>query len=417
MKVVHISNFFHGGAGTAAYRIHKTLVAVGIRSTFLVNFPPKEDAAADVEQIDVSSETTKGRPNEAFWQWLARRGYNRLGSKKHYINDRYEYEKGVYVSEASTLPFSKVELLKQPAVAEADIIHFHWMGELLDYTSFFRQNTKPVVWTCHDLNPFFGLFHYRDDEARNEKTSAKLNKAVLSIKEKAIRNRKAELVPVCPSSWLQSELLRSPVFRSTQSQVIPYTVDFNTFFPRDTSQLRTRLNIPAAHTIFLFVAQMINNYRKGFDLLMETLSNLNNENISLLIVGDVSDRQQTSLPIHHLGTIDNEVVLSQCYSLADVLILPSREDNLPNVMLEAMACGTPVISFDVGGMQETIINGVNGLKAPEINSASLLKTLRSFNSNKSDFDRKKIRQIACEKFSPKRIAESYVQLYSTLMQV
>lgn len=320
------------------------------------------------------------------------------------------------VGEPASLPFSNYKLLQHPAVQAADIIHLHWVAGVLDYPSFFKNITKPIVWTNHDMNSVKGLFHYNGDEIRNKEITAKLDKEINAIKDESLKNMETKMVIVSPSNWLLKELERSTRFHNNNAFKIHNPLDTDLFTIRKTGDLRVSLNIPISHTVFLFVSQSIYNYRKGFDLLADALNKLNSENITLLIIGYSDNFQISNYNCINLGSVYDEKKLSNYYSLADAFIIPSREDNLPNVMLESLCCGTPVISFDLGGMGEVIVNNVNGLKAKDLNSDCLGDTLLEFIERKEEFNRQTIREEALKLFSPEIIAQKYISVYKDLLK-
>ncbi|HET7119413.1 MAG TPA: glycosyltransferase, partial [Hanamia sp.] len=413
-KIVHISTYPKGGAGRAAYRIHKALLKNGMDSHFIcldekpgdryVSRPsPCEKKTEKISLFNVLKDKIK---------WRLKRHFNIIIiSEKETITKNFKILFPKLNCEIAKLPFSDYDLLADHFVQNADIIHLHWVANLLDYPSFFKNVNKPVVWTLHDMNPFQGMFHYKEDEEKNNAVASSLDKKVKTIKRKSIRNINVKLSIVTPSHWLLDAAVRSKVFKNVKGYHIPYPLDMEIFSPVPNGSFRDALNIPKDHIIFLFVAQSTGNHRKGFDLLLEALKKINQENISLLVIGNSDNWQVNGLNVILLGSIEDERTLSKYYSMADAFILPSLEDNLPNVMLEAMACGTPVISFDVGGMSEIIKNGFNGMKAKSMNFMGLANVLTEFINSKENYNRERIRNYALENFSEKIIAEKYKVVY------
>ncbi len=167
--------------------------------------------------------------------------------------------------------------------------------------------------------------------------------------------------------------------------------------------------------IFLFVAQSVNIYRKGFDLLADALKNLKHLSITLLVLGDADNLHIDGVDIRRLGIIDDNEKLAYFYSNADAFIIPSREDNLPNVMLEALACGTPVIGFPIGGIKEHVNDFKTGLLAEEVSSESLGKAIEMFCKTKDRFNREQISEYAFDNFNEKIIAAKYLKIYAALI--
>jgi len=134
-----------------------------------------------------------------------------------------------------------------------------------------------------------------------------------------------------------------------------------------------------------------------------------------LVIGSTEQLEIPWADVRLLGPVSDDNLLNRYYSLADAFIIPSREDNLPNVLLEAMACGTPVISFNVGGMSEIIVDGFNGLKASSIDSNALLKAIDCFIKTKTLYKSEDIRNFALNNFSNKIIAGKYIDLYGSIL--
>jgi len=415
VKVAHITTFINGGAGIAAYRIHEALLKCGVDSVFIATDEPIIDNLKSFTRISVPTKSLSKRAVDKFWRIVARslkvKSFNRLA----YFQNKLNKIKPLLFGEPASLPFSNYILLQHPAVQAADIIHLHWVAGVLDYPTFFKDIKKPIVWTNHDMNSIKGLFHYNVDEDRNKTVAAELDKEVNAIKDEALKNRGTKMSVVSPSNWLLKELAGSERFQNNKAFKIYYPLNTELFGIRDTNMLRAELNIPISHTVFLFVSQSIHNYRKGFDLLQDALIKLDSENITLLIIGYSENTQISNLNCINMGSVYDEKKLSYYYSLADAFIIPSREDNLPNVMLESLCCGTPVISFDLGGMAEIIVDKVNGIKAKELTSESLKETLLEFIKTKENFNPQNIREEALKLFSSEIIANKYLSLYKELL--
>jgi glycosyltransferase involved in cell wall biosynthesis len=178
---------------------------------------------------------------------------------------------------------------------------------------------------------------------------------------------------VTPSEWMADEVQRSSLLGDRfEVSVIPNGVNTDEFAPRDRAAAREILGIsPDAHVV-LFVAYSVAPRRKGFDLLLEALREIKGvPNLFLLSVGAGSPPLRLPVPQLHLGKIGQNRFLSVAYAAADLYVIPSLEDNLPSTVLEAMACGTPVVGFDVGGIPEMVEPGKTGALAPVGDAGSL----------------------------------------------
>jgi len=409
-----------GGAARSAYRIHNALLESGVDSSFLtisVKWP------RDMLNVytAVAMPFQQNRPN-FFDRQINRCKFILTKTFGIYKKPLIESIKETYLRvkeqlkcEIASLPFAEFEILQNPIVQEADIIHLHWVAGILDYTTFFRENTKPVVWTFHDMNPMLGIFHYDGDSERNKHLSYILDKKVTSLKRRLIRKRKGSLAVVCPSKWMGECVKKSKIYEKVKHSHIPYPLDTKVFSPVTNNKFEELMLIPPENTVFLFVSERIDNRRKGFDLLLETLRLMTDQMVTLLVIGSTEQLEIPWADVRLLGPVSDDNLLNRYYSLADAFIIPSREDNLPNVLLEAMACGTPVISFNVGGMSEIIVDGFNGLKASSIDSNALLKAIDCFIKTKTLYKSEDIRNFALNNFSNKIIAGKYIDLYGSIL--
>lgn len=420
IKVVHISTSINGGAGTAAYRIHAALLNNNIDSHFL---SLDEKNGKDLLASSVIKSTRKKSDlllvkvlQKIKWRINHHINFNFFITKKARLIYDFNKLQKLLKCEIATLPFSEYDILQNEFVQNADIIHLHWVSNLLDFPSFFKNNKKAIVWTMHDMNPFQGIFHYKGDEVRNKNLSYNLDTKILKLKQHYIENSLSKISYVCPSFWLLNNAQKSISFNSLDGICIRNPLNFELYSLVELSHLKSELKIPTDNTIFLFVAETVSNNRKGFDILVKALKSLQNKSITLLVIGKIYNLDIIGIDIKFLGSIKNEAVLKNYYSLADAFILPSREDNLPNVMLESLACGTPVLSFNVGGMSEIIENGFNGLKADIIGVADLVKIINLFIVTKKQFSANKIQNFASENFAFPTIANKYKSLYTSLLK-
>lgn len=402
-KILHISSLSFGGAARAAFRIHLALQKNRIDSQFLAINDNIKDLDTPIRKKDFFTQKI---------QWRLRHHFNiELDTRRQIENELTTLPPlNCEIASIPISPYSLKELLNRN---KPDIIHLHWVALYFDYIDFFRDCPVPIVWTLHDMNPFSGLFHYGNDSKRNFAVSHKLDSLVRRVKIKSIQNFKQKLSIVSPSNWLAKEAELSQVFRGRSICVIPYAINLDVFSTSDKAKLREKYGIPKNEKVLIALADHTQNFRKGFDLLKDTINKL--PEYKLLLVGGKEKDTRDKDNIRYLGRIENDKILSEYYSLADATVIPSREDNLPNVMLESFACGTPVISFTVGGLAEHVKNFETGLIAEEMNAESLRNTIQLFFDNKERFDSVKIRKYAEKHFNEKLIAEKYMEVYSEVL--
>lgn len=399
MRVVHVMTYAHGGAGIAALRIHQAL---------------RQHAACNSTVLCLSARTTSGdvqvvaKHFDRFWE----RGAARAGLPLSLADkDRARREEMDLGDIPFSSPTSDYDILAHPLVAAADIIHLHWVGGFLDWESFFKRATKPIVWTMHDMNPFLGGFHYEGDAARAT-PSARVYDADLV-------RRKADYVAQCrslhivgPSRWIHDRSLASAVLGQFNHSVIPYPTDPLPFRPRSRDAARDLFDIRLDARVLLTVAEKAADPRKGADLLRDALcEGPISQRWYWASVGEPAGMDGTDA--HSLGSIDDPRMMSMAYSLADLVVVPSREDNLPNVVIESLTCGTPVVALPVGGLPEMIQGPVDGLVATSASASGLVQAIRG--SESITFDRAAIRARALEKYDPAKVAGQYFEIYRKIL--
>ena len=402
MKILHIVHSVTGGAGIAALNLHNTLNQIeGIESFIIEKMDPSV--------IDPNITTIYENKN-IFYRLKRKLGLTPEVKNRKLIPmfpRHNEYE-------IATFPTSSYRLEDLDIVKQVDIIHLHWISNFVNYPTFFKNIKKPIVWTIHDRNPFSGIFHTKLDLVNNQYL-LKLDTKTKNIKKNSI-TKNDNISFVFPSLWMLNESNENEVFNKYPKYCIPNSVDCSYVFDRD--KLRKEFNIDNNKKNLLFIAHSIDIPRRGFYIMKEVLKNIHSDNYNLITVGGEKIDLENEKCLHiHFKTTSNRELIHKIYSVADVQILPTLEDNLPNVMLESFACGTPVISFSNGGMAEHITTGENGILIDEIGSDPLKNAILDFLNDKYIFDRAKIRQYAEEHFSSDTIASKYKDLYINLLKV
>ncbi|HZK80335.1 MAG TPA: glycosyltransferase, partial [Humisphaera sp.] len=199
---------------------------------------------------------------------------------------------------------------------------------------------------------------------------------------------------------------------------IPYGLDTQEFSPRGKEICRQALGIPEQSRVILFVAQSSAMRRKGFELFQQALTKLPPGNLLLLSVGGGESAMDGSIRRLHLGNVEHDRILSLAYGAADVFVIPSMQDNLPNTVLESMACGTPVVGFCVGGIPDMVRPGETGALAPAGNVDALATAIRTMLDD--DEERRRMgencRRVALEEYDAGAQARRYISLYTSLLE-
>jgi glycosyltransferase involved in cell wall biosynthesis len=412
-----------GGAAIAAYRLHKGLKKIGQDSYMLVR--KKVSSDKKIFQIGMKEGRTN-RVKTIFWSKFL---------QKEYINDnRSELSNSVF-----SLPYPGYDLTKLKILRETDIINMHWVAyfqSIVSLRKLFRTG-KPVVWTLHDQWAFSGGCHYSagcngyiDECAVCPQLNADphhLPQAVLRDKIEYFKD--TGLTVVTPSKWLAACAKKSKLFKNLRIEVIPNSLETDRFFPISEKEAKKNAGVPEDSLTLLFVAEINSEKRKGFKELLDALhfckkdarfkQLLQKNMIHILCLGKPSSElNRTGIPLKPLGYLKSEAKIRNAYNAADLYILSSLEDNLPNTMLEAMACGTPVVSFDVGGMPDMIKDGETGALAknrdPEKLGGAILGLL--FDPEKRQEVGINCRRLIEQKYDLQHQAENYLALYKDLIK-
>lgn len=358
MKVLHINQSDTlGGAAIAACRLHKALLAQDVQSNLLV----------DKQQSDSALVTT-----------IPRRRY--LDS----LSSRLVHHVGLnYISHTSTFNISR-----HPFCVDADVLNFHNLhGDYFNYLALPKlTRQKPAVITLHDMWSFTGHCAYSFECDRwqtgcgecphiDAYPAVPCDRTAIEWKLKQWTYNHSNLTIVSPSDWL-SKLANKSLLGRYQIHTIPNGLDVQRYRPLDKSICRAALDLPSDKTILLFSAQSLNDTRKGGDLLFSALSKIKprlKENFLLLLFGESDSDIENSLniPMRSLGYIGGDQLKALVYSAADLFIFPTRADNLPLVLQESMACGLPMVSFDIGGVPELVRPDITGYLAQPGNAADL----------------------------------------------
>lgn len=347
-----------GGAARATYRLHRSLKTIGVDSQMLVQDKESDDYTVIAPESKVSKGIGKLKPT-----------LDSLPLQLYPQRDRSTYS-------VQWLPDN---LAAQVAQINPDVINLHWINGGYLKIETIAKFKKPIVWTLHDMWTFTGGCHYNGD-CMNYTNSCGACPQLHSNKEKDLSRwiwqRKANawknlnLTIVTPSHWLAKCAASSPLLKDTRIEVIPNGLDTKQYKPIQKSVARSILGLPEDKQLILFGAMSAtSDPRKGFNFLQSALQNLTQsgwgEQVELVVFGSSQPKNPTELGFksHYLGRLNDDISLSLVYAAADVFVAPSVQDNLPNTVMESLACGTPCVAFDIGGMCDMIEHQQNGYLA------------------------------------------------------
>ena len=327
------------------------------------------------------------------------------------------------------------DITKMREFQEADVIHLSWVNQgMLSLKSIRKiiKSGKPVVWTMHDLWAATGICHYA--RGCNRYVSACGNCPLLphkggkhDLSTKIFRRKKAlyqggSISFVSCSKWLEKQAKASGLFVGQRITNIPNPIDTHVFCPQDKAEARLRAGLPADKHLILFVSQRVTDERKGMKYFVEAIDRLIEKypeiknNTAIAILGGHSEEVTLSLPSYSLGYVSDEKRIVNIYNSVDVFVLPSLEDNLPNTIMEAMACGVPSVGFKVGGIPEMIEHQKTGYVANYRDTADLAEGIHWV---LEDADKEALSQACLHKvsqcYSQHAVALKYIEVYNQAM--
>jgi len=413
MKILHVNTHdISGGAARAAYRIHKGLQGIGMDSKILVQFKLSDDKTVIGPSTKVKEGLALLRPtfDSTFRIFFS-------GGAKAIFSPAW-------------FPFSGIP--SQIQSIAPDIVHLHWVcGGMLPIEDLKRIN-KSIIWTLHDMWAFTGGCHYSDGCEHFRKACGncpQLNRSAKNDLSRSVLNRKQkawtglDITIVTPSRWLAECAKESTLFAKHRIEVIHNGLDLNLFKPINKTTARQIWNLPINKKLILFGAMSsTSDHKKGFNLLYEGIKQLTAKwlgKAELIVFGasEPKNPPDFGLPVHYLGCLHDDVSLSVLYAAADVMVTPSRQDNLPNTVVESLACGTPVVTFDIGGMPDMIEHQINGYLAKPFDTSDLTVgidwVLSDDNRHKELCIKAREKAVAC--FDIKEVAVQYAGLYESIV--
>lgn len=409
-----------GGAARAAHRVFSAIKDLGADITYIVG-----------QKLDVQDEI--------------------LDVKHHFFHEKYlkvisrlEQRKIRQHRKPATRFWSTAELNRFHLSAllrhKPDIVHLNWVNDTFLSIDEIARIKVPVVWTFHDMWAFTGGCHYAGDCKKYTKGCGNcpllLKPSLYDIsrlsflkKQKSWNN--IDLTIVCPSNWMADMARESEMFRNHRIEVIPNPVNIELYKSKRNSVPDVKKPFKPGKIKLLFGAvNSLSDERKGGKLLLEILKIIKNqstgiiskENIELLVFGADKSEEIDALSIdtRYMGYVKDEKELSEIYAAADLLLVTSKEDNLPNTVMESLACSTPVVAFDVGGISDMVDHKINGYLAEAfdvVDYVNGIKYLLNSNGHRrlsefSDNARRKI-EIA---FAAEIVSKKHMDLYNDLVK-
>jgi glycosyltransferase involved in cell wall biosynthesis len=403
MKIALVNTYPHGGAGIACRRLQQALQEAGAEVALLT----RESAGKS-------------------WPFYAER------------LSFLPYEKDKSVRFAYSLANFGADISQHPDIQSADVIHLHWINQgflSLQNIQQLAATGKPIFWTLHDMWAFTGGCHYNRGCDHFQTASCGQCPMLKNPGDKDLSNRiwrkkekkfPANLHFITCSEWLAGVARSSALLKNYQIRSIPNPIDTHVFKPLPPEErlaLRRSMGIEDDIRLLLFVAMNINDERKGFLYLKAAIQSLREAEdgvkYEVLVLGKAEKAVVDAIPfrVHAPGMLSDPREMAKYYSIADVFVAPSLEDNLPNTVMEALACGTPVAGFPTGGIPEMVDHLVNGILTTKPDEMELAYAIRNvvIDPQQLAVFRVNAREKVLQSYDNAVVAKRYMDCFSQLV--
>jgi glycosyltransferase involved in cell wall biosynthesis len=406
MKIlhVHLRDVPHVGGTVSMCRLHAGLRQAGIDSRILCKY---------TTQVSSAALPRAPRAERLLSRVTLRLGFNDLHAVSSY----------------------KVKNIE--AYVNTDILNFHGIhGGFFSYLALPSLTAhKPAVFTIRDMWPFTGHCAVSYDCERwkvgcgacpyPQAPPALPTKRDITRWEWKLKDwvySRSQLTVVTLSRRMTTQVKESMLQRFPVHH-IPNGVDTEAYQPLDADLCRAVLGIPRKKKVLMFAAGNLSRYHKGGDLLIQALQSLPpslKAEVMLLLLGDGGEAVAEAVGVQALplGYVGSQRFKAIAYSAADLFVLPTRGEGLPNVLLESMACGTPMVSFDVGGVPDLVRPGLTGYLAQPESAQDLRDGIVQLLEDEvlRNRMRQQCRAMACAEYAVELEVQRYIALYRQLLQ-
>lgn len=410
MKVLIVNTAdLSGGAARAAFRLHRALLGGNVDSQMLV-------------QNRITDLPTVVGPNSRLQKIRAILS----GVVDTFFLRNYQQRTQSLFSPAKAPSGTAVDRINS---LNPDIVHLHWVNGGMLRIEDIPRIKAPVVWSLHDMWAFTGGCHYDEHCGRyasycgqcpvlGSSGANDLSHQVLKRKIKALQSKR-QLTVVGLSQWLAESASKSALFRDRDVVNLPNPIDTSIFRPFDRSVARELLNLPAEKKLILFGAMGATaDPRKGFRELSKALQCIKGDGVELVVFGSSgpTESQGFSQKAHYLGQLHDDATLRALYSAADVVVVPSRQENLSNAIMESLACGTPVVAFNIGGNPDMVEHQLSGYLAHDGDVDDFARGI-NWVLDHPDAQKLSLRaaQTVRERFDSQTVARKYINLYTDIL--
>ena len=399
-----------GGAAIAANRLMDALKKNGVKASMLVR-----DKQTD--RLTVHSVSGGWRqPLSFLWERLC-----------IFISNNFSRRLLFWTDIANT----GTDVTKLTEFQRADVVHLHWVNQgflSLSVIEKIVHSGKKVVVTMHDQWYFTGVCHHSDEcekytelchdcELMSGRLLGDMAKKIFLRKQQIYKG--GHITFVGCSRWMADRARRSRLTEGQKVVNIPNPIDTDLFCMMDKAQARETMQLPQDKRLLLFGCQRITDERKGFHLLVEALQQIKQvrpelaKKMEIVVVGGEAESVRSQvpfgiIPISYLSDTEKMVTL---YNAVDIFVTSSLQENLPNTIMEAMACGVPCVGFNVGGVPEMIDHKVNGYVAEYRNAQDLADGIVWILTGDHGAMSRNARQKVLDEYSESIVANQYIKIY------
>lgn len=405
IKVVHFTTSAPGGAGRAAVRCHMALQRgyAESRIVFRDAFPT----------VPNSAEMTLPRYGNKLIQ-IIRTRINRPKAP----HPRQLKRKNTYFTDCRS--FYRPHQIE--AFLPIDVAHLHWISNWFDWPTMIPWLSKkaPIVWTLDDMYPFMGVFHYEPFGDDWTPVTRRWDAATRAAKQRTMDGiPRDRLLVAGPSQWMVEEARKSEVLGRFDIRLVPYSLDLECFRPIEKAIAKQALGLDPSQFIIGFGADGAADPRKGDAVLQAALAKCGDLSLTQLTVGDFeNERQEVEGNRISLGMVKRERLLALFFNAIDVFVCPSLQECFGQVVFEALACATPVIGSDVGGIPDMVRSGESGWLFPPGDSDALAAAIRKAYGS-ADLRAKmgrNGRKICEAEYALEIQAKAYLAIYEELLE-
>lgn len=403
-----------GGVGRAAYRLHRGLLRLGVRSRMWVDHKTTDDPTVWGPESSLGKLYARARSRIDKWPAC-------LCRHSHWNYYSFNF-----------LPNPRMHQIWR--TIRPRLVHLHWFGDGMLPVQYFLHFDCPVVATLHGRWLFNGAQHLHSDQSprfvegflpsNRDPLDGGLDVDAWTWKRKcdALDQLKWNIVTL--SRWMERDACRSRILGRHPVVRIPNGVDPDVFRPMDQVKAREDLGLEAGKRYILFGANFaVQDRNKGFGDFVEAMRLLEGklpDGVEVIVFGSnhPGGALPYAIPTRFLGFIKEEARMASVYSAADVFVLPSHQDNLPNTVMESLSCGTPCVAYDVGGVSDMVEHQTNGWLVPALDAAALADGIEAFFLKETAIRRSwqlAARQTILDRFTQDRQCTRMQALYDSLL--